>query len=169
MEMRYCMQCGEKLVLRDHPHEGRPIPYCESCGEYRYPVFSTAVSMIVTDPAEERLLLIRQYGRPFYILTAGYVDRGEDAETAARRELREELGAEAAALTFNHSRYFPPSNTLMLNFTARLRSAELSPNWEIDDWAWFTKGEAAERVKPGSLAEAFLRRYLGLPWTWPEM
>ena len=92
MEMNYCMHCGTRLVLREHEHEGL-TPWCGTCGEYRYPVFNTAVSMIVMNEQQDKVLLIRQYGRPFYVLVAGYVNRGEDAEAAAAREVREEVKA----------------------------------------------------------------------------
>ena len=42
MEMNYCMRCGARLTLREHPTDGL-VPYCESCGDYRFPVFSAAV------------------------------------------------------------------------------------------------------------------------------
>ena len=116
MEMNYCMQCGTKLHLKHHDTEG-DVPFCDTCGAFRYPVFNTAVSMVVTNPAKTKVILIKQYGRPHYILVAGYVNRGEDAEHAAVREVREEIGLEAREVRFNHSHYFAPSNTLMLNFT----------------------------------------------------
>ena len=78
--MNYCMQCGTKLVIRPHETEG-DVPYCEACGAFRYPVFNTAVSMIVMDEAREHVILIQQYGKPSYVLVAGYVNKGEDAET----------------------------------------------------------------------------------------
>ncbi|MBR2703415.1 MAG: NUDIX domain-containing protein, partial [Oscillospiraceae bacterium] len=115
-EMNYCMQCGTRLHLRRHDTEGE-IPYCDTCGEFRYPVFNTAVSMLVMNEAKDRIILIQQYGKPTYVLVAGYVNKGEDAEQAAVREVFEELGLEATSVLFNHSRYYPRSNTLMLNFT----------------------------------------------------
>ncbi len=155
MEMNYCMQCGHRLVLRPLEGEGE-IPYCEQCGEYRFPVFNTAVSMVVENKAGDRILLIRQYGGESHILVAGYVNRGEDAENAVRRELREELDLTVKELHFNRSRYFPPSNTLMLNFTAVVEDTEPHPNREIDSWSWFTPEEARQQIRHGSLAEAFL-------------
>ena len=157
MEMNYCSQCGGKLALRFHAHEGREIPWCESCGAWRYPMFNTAVSMVVMDEARERVLLIRQYGRPSWVLVAGYVNHGEDAEDAAVREIREELNMTVSSLRFNHSHYFSPSNTLMLNFSATVREAAAEPNDEVDNWAWFSVAEARANIKPGSLAEAFLK------------
>ena len=166
--MEYCMDCGTRLVPRTHGEEG-VIPYCPNCGKYRYPVFNTAVSMIVLNPARDRVLLIQQYGRPAFILVAGYVNRGEDAEDAVVREIREELGAEAADVSFNHSRFFPPSNTLMLNFTAALTAEELHPNREIDSCAWYTFDEARRQIKSGSLAEAFLTGFLDGSYHWPQL
>ena len=107
MEMNYCMQCGTKLHLKHHDTEG-DVPFCDTCGAFRYPVFNTAVSMVVTNPAKTKVILIKQYGRPHYILVAGYVNRGEDAEHAAVREVREEIGLEAREVRFNHSHYFAP-------------------------------------------------------------
>ena len=39
--MGYCMFCGTKLYDRELEGE-EMIPLCDSCGEYRFPVFSTA-------------------------------------------------------------------------------------------------------------------------------
>jgi len=155
MKMNYCMECGGKLELKPHGEEGL-VPFCAGCGAFRYPVFNTAVSLLVMDEAQENVILIRQYGRPHYILVAGYVNRGEDAEDAARRELMEELGLSALTVRFNRSRYFPPSNTLMLNFTVTVAKQEAQPNHEVDAWRWFSLEEAREAIKPESLARAFL-------------
>ena len=158
MEMNYCMQCGSKLEIREHETEG-PTPWCDTCGAWRYPVFNTAVSMIVMNEQKDRVLLIRQYGRPFYVLVAGYVNRGEDAEAAAAREVREEVGMEVISVHFNHSHYFAPSNTLMLNFTVTVAVPEVHANYEVDDWRWFGVEEARRNIKPDSLAQAFLNGY----------
>ena len=101
--IEYCPFCGTRLEHRYHEEEKRKIPFCPSCGDWRFPVFSTAVSMVVISPEEDRFLLIRQYGRPTYALTAGYINKGEDAEHAVRREIMEELGLETRRLRFNHS------------------------------------------------------------------
>ena len=166
MKMNYCMECGTLLHPKSHGEEGI-FPYCDTCGAFRYPVFNTAVSLLVVDEAEENILLIRQYGRPHYILVAGYVNQGEDAEDAARRELMEELHLPAVSVRFNRSRYFAPSNTLMLNFTVRVPTKDAQPNHEIDDWRWFSLREARENIKPGSLAEAFFLGWLGGEYRFP--
>ena len=159
MDMNYCMQCGTKLQIRRHPTEGE-IPFRETCDAFRYPVFNTAVSMIVMNPEKTKVILIKQYGRPHYILVAGYVNKGEDAEDAAAREVSEEIGLTAKSVQFNHSHYFAPSNTLMLNFTVIVEDQDVKANWEVDSWRWFPVEEARKQIKSGSLAEAFLTGYL---------
>ena len=167
MNMNYCMECGTLLHPKPHGDEGL-VPYCESCGAFRHPVFNTAVSLLVMDETKEHIILIRQYGRPHYILVAGYVNQGEDAEDAARRELMEELGLTAKSVTFNRSRYFPPSNTLMLNFTVTVDCTEAHPNEEVDDWRWFTIPEARGAIKPNSLAGAFLNGWCDGEYRFPS-
>ena len=167
MEMNYCMHCGGRLEIRQHRTEG-PIPYCGQCGAWRYPVFNTAVSMIVMDESRSRVILIRQYGKPHYVLVAGYVNKGEDAEDAAVREVREELGLTVSSARFNRSRYYEPTNTLMLNFTVTVDSTEAHPNEEVDDWSWFTIPEARVAIKPGSLAGAFLNGWRDGEYRFPD-
>ena len=159
-DQQYCPACG--ALLEERPLEGEGVvPYCPKCEAYRFPKYNVAVSMIVRDPASDRILLIQQYGRPSYILVAGYVNRGETAEHAAVREIREETGLTATRVTFNRTRFFEPSNTLMINFTAEIRdAAELHTNREIDCCQWFTREEARRNIRPGSLAEQFLDLWL---------
>ena len=137
------------------------IPFCPACGQFRYPQYNVAVSMIVVNEATDEILLIQQYGRPFYILVAGYVAKGESLEDAAARELKEETGMTLERLKFNRTRFFEPSDTLMCNFTVFVKDArELDPNYEIDSFRWFSREEARKNIKPGSLAEYFLDSYL---------
>ena len=159
-DQSYCPACGTKLTERPLNGEGM-VPYCDACADYRFPKYNVAVSMVVTDEKTGRILLIQQYGRPFYILVAGYVNRGEQAEQAVEREIREETGLTVTRARFNRTRFFEPSNTLMINFTAYVSdAAALHINGEIDRYSWFTPEEARKNIKPGSLAAAFLNAYL---------
>ena len=156
----YCPACGTKRSERILEGEGF-VPYCEQCAVFRFPQYNVAVSMIVRDVSTGRILLIQQYGRQFYILVAGYVNRGECAEDAVVREIKEETGMDAERIHFNRTKFFEPSNTLMINFTAYIKDASaLHINAEIDRCKWFTPEEARANIKPGSLAAEFLNAYL---------
>ncbi len=156
MEMFYCPICGTRLKAQEHPTDGI-VAYCERCGDYRFPLFSTAVSIVVLNPERTQMILIRQYGEPWEVLAAGYVDKGETAEHAVRRELREELGLEAGSLQYLGSHYYAPSETLMLNFAVTVPETEAHPNFEVDAWRWCPIDEAKKNVRPGGLAEELLR------------
>lgn len=160
MIYKYCYECGTLLTEKTSELDGT-VPYCPTCGRTRHMHFNVAVSMVVIDKSTGKILLIRQYGKPGYILVAGYVNRGEAAETTVVRELKEETGMTAVEVKFNRTKFFEPSNTLMCNFTAFVNDAsELAPNYEIDSLAWFSPEEARENIRPNSLAKEFLEAYL---------
>ena len=58
-------------------------------------------------------MLIQQYGKPVYILVAGYINRGEQAENAVAREIKEKTGMTVSHIKFNRTKFYEPSNTLM--------------------------------------------------------
>lgn len=159
--MKYCYSCGTELIIRPLEGEGE-IPYCEKCAKFVFPIYSTAVSMIVQSPDNSCILLIQQYSKPHNILVAGYINKGEGAEDAVRREIMEETGLRVHDIIFNKSEYFPPSETLMLNFSCTAESDDLSGinNQEIDLAQWFTREQAKCAIKPDSLAQKFLLHFL---------
>lgn len=158
MNLNYCPVCGTKLHLKAQPFEG-PALYCDHCEAFRFPLFSAAVAVVVLDEARENMILIRQYGEPDPVLAAGYVDKGETAEEAVIREVKEELGMTARHLSFLRSRYYAPSETLMLLYAVTVSENAAVPNREVDSWEWVPVEGALKLVKPGSLAEAFLLDY----------
>ncbi len=160
--MSFCTNCGEELISKYLENEGM-IPYCPHCGEYRFPMFNAAISAIVYNPAGDRVILIRQYGRDRNILVAGYINKGESAEHTLVREVKEELGLKVTAYTFNASQYFEKSNTLMINFACQVDSDSLEHmnQDEVDYAAWYTPQEAKEQILQGSLAQKFLLKWLG--------
>ena len=87
--MKHCRECGTELIEKELEHEGM-VPFCPRCGEYRFPQYNVAVSMIVVNEENRKTLLVKQYGRDFFRLVAGYVNRTETLEHAAARELKEE-------------------------------------------------------------------------------
>lgn len=154
--MNYCSECGHALELRAFPEEG-DVPHCEQCEAFRFPVFSTAISTAILNPAMDKVLLIRQTNRDDYILLAGYVKKGEDAEHTLVREVEEEVGLQLSAYEYMRSRYFARTNTLMLNFMSVATSEDVSRlNYEISKAVWFPLQEATQQIKEGSLAKTFL-------------
>ena len=73
MIQKHCFECGMALIEKELEEEGI-VPYCPKCQQYRFPMYNVAVSMIVVDEETGKILLIQQYGKPSYILVAGYVN-----------------------------------------------------------------------------------------------
>jgi len=154
--MKHCMECGDRLVLKECNHEGS-VPFCPSCNTFRFPIFNAAVSCLILNPTQDKLLLIQQYGRPDNVLVAGYINKGEDAESTVIREIHEETGLTVSSSQYLRSQYYERSNTLMFNFLCVAESEDLSGiNHEVDQAAWFSIDEAQKQIKPNSLAKFFL-------------
>lgn len=156
----YCSKCGSAYEIREMEGEGN-VQYCPTCKSWHFPSFNTACIMIVVDRKNKKILLIKQYSRPDYILVAGYVNRGENAETTVSREIKEETGLSINEIHFNASRYFAKSNSLMLNFIAYTdHPEEICVNREVDSYSWFSFEDAVKNIKEGSLAKEFLLSYV---------
>lgn len=155
--MKHCVECGTKLISKYLDSEKKEIPFCPTCQQYRFPMYNVAVSMIVTDLKTDKILLIQQYNRQRYILVAGYVNWKESVENAVIREVKEETGLDVVSLSLNKTKFYEPSNTLMINFKVYVEDgSKISCNEEIDSYQWFTKEEAKQNIYPNSLAEEFL-------------
>lgn len=159
--MKCCYECGHALEMRKLDHEGL-VPYCPQCEDFRFPIFNTAVSMIVLNPNEDKILMIQQYGRASNILVAGYVNKGESAEETLAREMMEEIGRVVVKQRFMKTEYFAGSNTLIWNFAVVIDSEDLSDvsEWEIDLAQWFSFDAALREVKENSLAKRFLTYFM---------
>ena len=153
--MKYCYECGTKLINKELEHEGI-IPFCSCCNQFRFPIYSTAVSMIVMNKKMDKILLIKQYHKDRFILVAGYINKGESAEDACIRELKEETSLTANKLIFNKTKYFSKSNTLMINFGVIVDNELVNKNYEIDDYKWFSIEDSRKSIADNSLASEFL-------------
>lgn len=154
--MKCCYECGTDLITKECDQEGL-VPFCISCKTFRFPIFNTAISCIIFNKSEDRILLIQQYGSLDYILVAGYISKGESAEQTLIREVTEETGLSVISHHYMKSEYFEKSNTLIFNYCCVVDSEDLSNiNHEIDNAGWFSLGEAKETIKKHSLAEYFL-------------
>ncbi len=151
----YCRDCGEKLTLRFLENEGL-VPFCAKCDDYKFPLFPVAVSMTVVNRAENKILLAKHAGEEDFTLFAGYVKKGETAERAIPRELREETKLTAIKWRYIYSRYHEAKNLLMLGFIVTAEEGPVTLNEEIQEARWCTFEEAKATVRKNSTAEYFL-------------
>ena len=160
----FCRDCGAKLVLKFLENEGL-VPYCPECDKFKFPFFPVAVSMTVVNRLETKILLAKHVGDEDFKLFAGYIKKGESAEKAIPRELKEETGLIAIKWRYFGSRYHDEKNLLMLNFIVTASDeADVTLGEEIEDVRWCEPEEARELIKKDSTAEYFLIGALGELW-----
>lgn len=151
----YCRDCGEKLTLRFLEDEGL-VPYCPKCEKFKFPFFSVAVAMTVVNRAENKIFLAKHVGDEEYKLLAGYIKKGESAEKAIPRELKEETKLSAVKWRYFASRYHDKNDVLMLNFIVTAEDGEPIPGAELQEARWCSFEEAKNLIKKDSTAEYFL-------------
>ncbi len=154
----YCSKCGNKLEKKFLRLEGM-IDFCSNCNEYVFEKTNVAVSMIILNPSETKTLYIKQYGTNKFRLVAGYTNKGESLEHTVYREMGEEIGRYPSSISFNMSKFFEPSNTLIANFICKLTSEEIFPNEEIDYYEWIDLDDAIDKIKEARLAKVFVSEY----------
>ena len=152
----YCRECGQKLTLRFCENEGL-IPYCDKCESYMFPQFSIAVSMVVTNRTQDKILLAKHVEDDDFILFAGYIKKGESAEKTVPREIKEELGLNVVKAKYTSSRYHALKDVLMLNFIVVVEENKpIKLSEEIAEARWCTPEEALQLIRKGTTAEYFL-------------
>lgn len=79
----------------------------------------------------------------------GKVEFGETLEAALKREFREEVGLELIEVRFALAQeavlseeFYKEDHFILLNYLARTPSQTITPNQEIETWAWVTLEEA---------------------------
>ena len=88
-----------------------------------------------------------------YTCIAGFMEAGESAENAVKREVKEEVGLNIKNIRYRGSQSWPFPDQLMLGFTAEYESGELKlQKEEIADAQWFDRDNCPSSPKPGSIA-----------------
>jgi NAD+ diphosphatase len=134
---RFCGRCATPTEASADDRSRK----CAACGLSVYPRIAPAIIVLVTrgEHDEEALLAWgRQRAEPFYSTLAGFVEPGEDLETAVRREVREETGIALRDVRYFGSQPWPFPHQLMVGFLARYASGEIrvQPE-EIREARWF--------------------------------
>jgi ADP-ribose pyrophosphatase YjhB (NUDIX family) len=98
---RHCPRCGADAVARADVSPGGPFR-CETCGfTLFFNAAAAAAALMLRD--DGRALFIRRAkdpGRGQLGMPGGFVDPGEDVESALRREVREEVGLDVEELRY---------------------------------------------------------------------
>ncbi len=162
MRFKYCPDCGALLSARELGDEGL-VPWCDRCDKPWFDMFPVAVIALVHNEKGEVLLLRQNYiSTEFLNLVSGYVTPGENAETCAVREIREETGLVVENLELILTNWFARKEMMMIGFFATVRSSELILSSEVDAASWHNPDEILSLVstRPGSASRLLCEKYL---------
>lgn len=129
--MKFCGNCGSKVVQRVPPGDNLPRWVCDECGEIHY---QNPKLIVGTVPEHEgRLLLCRRAIEPrygYWTLPAGFMENDETAGQAALRETLEEAGARVDLGAPFTLLSVPRVNQVHLFYLARVVDLEFKPGEE---------------------------------------
>jgi NAD+ diphosphatase len=157
-----CGRCGG----RTEPRAGGWRRDCGACGQSHFPRSDPAVIMLVTQ--DERCLLGHEPRFPdkMYSVLAGFVEPGDDIETAVRREIMEETGVKVGRVDYIASQPWPFPHSLMIGCWGEALSAELTLDpVEIVDARWFSREEVRQMIEHRHPEELFVPPPLSISHT----
>ena len=154
---RFCGSCGTATSSSGDDH----ALVCQRCSLTFYPRISPCIITLVHHG--DYCLLGRQAGWPsnLYSTLAGFIEPGESAEQALRREVMEESGVDTSQFTYFASQAWPFPGQLMLGYFAQFSGGEIAVDGvELEAADWFHYRELP-RIPPstsisGQLIRAFV-------------
>ncbi|MGC9953696.1 MAG: NAD(+) diphosphatase [Rhizomicrobium sp.] len=135
----FCAKCGAPTVSGDAGNKR----VCTACKVEHFPRTDPVVIMLPTEG--DACLLGRNKNWPpdSFSAPAGFMEPGETIEEAVRRELFEETGVRAGAVTYHASQHWPFPSQLMIGSFAACESRELNLDQnELAEARWFDRAGA---------------------------
>lgn len=141
---RCCGRCG----ARTEPREGGWRRDCWACGQTHFPRSDPAVIMLVTREGQCLLGHEPRFLEKMYSVLAGFVEPGDDIETAVRREIMEEVGVQIGRVDYVASQPWPFPHSLMIGCWAEALTAEITLDpFEIVDARWFGREDVRQMLE----------------------
>lgn len=158
--MNYCSQCGSPVQLQQPAGDDRPRHVCSRCGAIHYQNPKLVAGAIVE--RDGKLLLCRRAIEPRYgtwTIPAGYMENGETVAECARREAREEAGADLAALAPYALLDLPFIGQVYFVFRAGLATPDVQPGAESLEVRFFDPAEIPWSELSFAVVRQVLRSY----------
>jgi len=153
----FCGRCGAAT----EPEPDQMARRCRGCDQLYFPRINPAVITMVE--RGDSILLARNKGfrRDFYSVLAGFVEPAETLERAVMREVREEVGIEVRDIRYFGSQSWPFPSQLMVAFTAKYASGEISiQELELSDAGWFTVDRLPTLPRKGGMGRRLIDSFV---------
>lgn len=155
----FCSKCAEPY---EHSKTERAL-LCPKCGNIIYPTICPSVIIAVRNG--DRLLLTRYQPShsPYshYALCAGYIETGESAEDAVRRELMEEVGLKVKNITYYKSQPWVFSGALLLGYFCDVDGGDTitRDENELSEALWVSRADMPVRSGDVSLTSEMMEQF----------
>lgn len=157
-EHAFCSRCGAAGA----PHAKEFAMVCKQCGFQQYPRINPCIIVLITKGDKALLAQGVRFPDGLFSCLAGFIEAGESAEQAVRREVREEVGITLGELRYHGSQSWPFPHSLMLGFHAQWQAGDLCPDAEeIVAADWFDRESLPRLPTSGSIARELIDAWLG--------
>jgi len=154
---KFCGKCGSPTL---HKGDERALS-CATCKTVIFPKISPAIIVLIL--CRDKLLLAHNanFQTDFYSLVAGYADIGESLEEAVAREVKEEVGLDVTNIRYYKSQPWPFSGSMMIGYIADADDTQpiKADKKEIEDAAWFTRGNLPKHPSSISIAGEMIEKF----------
>lgn len=148
---RFCPKCGNRLMVKESDEES--ALFCPHCRNTIFPRIEPCIIVLVSRGNDVLLAQHRLRNTGFYSCLAGFIETGESAEQAVRREVMEETGIRVCNVRYRGSQSWPFPSQLMLGFTAEYEGGEIHvQESELKCAAWFPRDNCPATPPEGSMA-----------------
>ncbi|HSZ74387.1 MAG TPA: NAD(+) diphosphatase, partial [Rhizomicrobium sp.] len=142
----FCPKCGAHTVIAD----GGWKRVCPVCKAEHFPRTDPVAIMLATHGDACLVGRGRHFPPGMFSALAGFIEPGETIEDAVRRELMEEAGVVAAAVTYYATQPWPFPSSLMIGCFAEVESRELTlDKTEIVEAVWLERDEVRVLLNGG--------------------
>lgn len=148
--------------------EKQDNPQCSSCGFVFYINPAPAIAVIIENDEQQILLTKRKHDpkKGYWDLPGGFIVPGEDIDTSAKRELKEELGVDIEVkkvVGFYTGEYIFQNvayPVLDVAIVAKIIDGNPSPADDVAEYAFFPKEKAQQQQLAFSRVRRELEDYL---------
>ena len=159
LEHRFCGRCGAPTT----PKASDSGVQCSdaSCELVSYPRIAPSVIVLVTRGEECLLARSPRFEPGMYSTLAGFLEAGESAEHAIRREIFEEVGIEVKNPRYFATQSWPFKHSLMMGYFAEYAGGDIKVDGdEIVDAQWFKPNDLPQLPLKASISRALIDTWL---------
>ena len=140
--MKYCSECGEKVVISIPEGDNRPRHVCDNCSLIHYQNPKMVVGCLVEH--QDKVLLCKRAIEPRYglwTLPAGFMENDETTMQAAARETIEEAGADVEITQLFTMFSLPHIDQVYMLYRARFKEVAFAAGTESLEVGLFSESE----------------------------